>query len=328
MKKIIALTLTLVTVLSLTFAVPASAAESRTVTGIQVVEKVFKKGTYAWSISADSSISGAIYTTKEDAQNDSFANTVSSTYYYLDAGETKNSFFNIEKTGTYFVLYKPSTTYVDGDNVFLPTNVTEKYTYYPIGGTLKLGKAFFGTSLGDGKTVAYYKVNVKKTGYLDVTIKSQGSYYLWSHKVRIMNSKKKSISGNWDYIYDDSRNSKGIGVKKGTYYIAVLSSYSSENYYSITAKFTKRGLGGKAKKSKAVKLKKNKAVKGVVLQSGSTAWYKINNTKNKKITIIINGQTFSGGDYGGITIEAYEGKKSIGKSYFSSETKKSSNKYY
>ena len=97
MKKIIALTLTLVTVLSLTFAVPASAAESRTVTGIQVVEKVFKKGTYAWSISADSSISGAIYKTKEDAQNESFANTVSNTYYYLDVGETKNSFGKSEK---------------------------------------------------------------------------------------------------------------------------------------------------------------------------------------------------------------------------------------
>ena len=154
--------------------------------------------------------------------------------------------------------------------------------------TLKNGKWVSGTFTSE-ETDQYYKINVKKTGYIKVeysrTSKS-GTVF------DFCNSKKAVISagcGDWK----KNQSVSYIGVKKGVYYIYVASAVNGTEDYKIryTFKAMKAVTGFKTPKkamSKATVLKKNKEVSSVIFPAEKNAefyYYKLVVPKKQKVKI-------------------------------------------
>ena len=223
----------------------------------------------------------AVYSQSSDytyaSIKDSSGSTVGSTSVYQAATASDDKYIGIPKAGTY-------TLTISGNNTY--SQLAGYYTI-PCGGTLTLGKVFLGSSCGNNSTVAYYKVKIKKRGYLKVDF----SYTTMnSHYFKLCNSKKKSLTGSWNYVGSDG--TEYVGVKKGTYYIAVK---SYDDAYGIKAKFTKTVKAVKAKKAKAVNIKKGKVLKAVMVAGEKTAWYKFKVTKSKAYKFALKGKLFGNG---------------------------------
>ena len=145
--------------------------------------------------------------------------------------------------------------------------------------TLKNGKWINGTLTKD-VTANYYKVSVKKTGYLKIEYvrDSEDAFAGFS----VCNGKKKKIWDNKLSMEDDNKATAYFPVKKGTYYICIKDSASSwedgeddvvydENvmeHFKIKYTFTAMKEGKKINKLKdAPLLKKKKQVSGLIFPS-------------------------------------------------------------
>lgn len=127
--------------------------------------------------------------------------------------------------------------------------------------TLKNGKWVSGTFTSE-ETDQYYKINVKKTGYIRVQYNCKTGEYA---QFDLCNAQKKEIVKNAGALFKNKADSY-IGVKKGTYYIHIS---RVEGNYKIRYTFTAMNKIAKTVKpgqvSKAQTLKKNKQVSGVIL---------------------------------------------------------------
>lgn len=129
----------------------------------------------------------------------------------------------------------------------------------------------------------YFKIQVKKTGYLKI----QGNGYYSDGSVssmyfKFLNSKKKVLNDSEGCSSYNGYTSH-FAVKKGTYYVAVRGTGAYRLRYSFSAVSEKSG----SKQKKAVKIKKGKTIKGLVLYGESNTkcdWYKIVLTKKQKLT--------------------------------------------
>lgn len=191
--------------------------------------------------------------------------------------EAKQSYIRIARAGTYYLQYS---------NVLYASSVVRSAAVYAYGynGDDKV--------LSDGKVAITYNQNSAKTVYHKIVLKKPASVLLVGNvmqptsetqtmgtlTVNLCNSKKQMISGNI------SLNSDGIffALKKGTYYVSLRQKDMALLCY--TARTVKEKSG--AKKAKAVKLKKNKQVEGI-LSAGDAKkkadWYKITLSKKGKI---------------------------------------------
>lgn len=186
-------------------------------------------------------------------------------------------------------------------------------TSYGTTGTLKSGKTITKSSCGDNNSVSYYKFKAKKRGYLNLAFYSLDGGDYGYYQIKVTNSKKKALTGDWTYISSSSP-AKNIGVKKGTYYIAVK---SSRQVYTLTPTFKKATKSVKTKRSKAKKIKKGKKVKAVLAAGEKAAWYKFKNTKKHKVKLSVTSKTFGSG----IKVEVFDGKRSGGSFTFNSYRK-------
>ncbi len=142
---------------------------------------------------------------------------------YLSSSKTEDTLFaKLKKAGTYYVKFETS-AYSAGT----PQSVAFAAAVYPNGGTLKRGKIFYGAS-PDNNGVSYYKVTAPGNGYLTVSFPVRTADYS-SFNIKLANSKKKSMYSNFEYLSSNKNYKTTIGVKKGTYYIAVKNSDSSFN---------------------------------------------------------------------------------------------------
>lgn len=167
--------------------------------------------------------------------------------------------------------------------------------------TLKAGKWTKGT-LTTQETAQYYKINVKKTGYIKIEYARDNKDA--STLIYICDSKKKTISKAYNF---ENKLTSYVAVKKGTYYVYINdSAYNddeedeydweddepgeniTEGYkikYTFTsmkeAKTTKPGKG----LNKAPLLKKNKTVSGLIFQGKGDrrVYYKLVVPKKSKV---------------------------------------------
>ena len=186
-------------------------------------------------------------------------------YYYL--GATSYT-LNVDvyrpssglNQGAFYAQYAPSatTTVANTNKIYYhgaPGN-TNKLTYFKVKAP---AKGFFTLAVGDASGSGYGSAYIKTSGFKD-----------------------------FDYLSDTSEtigNIRFIGAKKGTYTFTVK---TYDPIYGVKAKFTKvkESKYGKSKK-KAVKIKKKKAVKGLMITNAKKVhWYKFKNPKKQKVKIV------------------------------------------
>lgn len=140
-----------------------------------------------------------------------------------------------------------------------------------------------------------WKITVNKSGYVALTPVSSNTY---SYQVKVFNSSKKSMYSGYEYI-SSSKKCTFAGLKKGTYYVKVKTSNPSyQLYYTVyNPSISSRGTSQKSAK----KLKKGATKKGVVYLNNYSKkyYYKIVNTKNRKVTLNMKFYMGAGGSYGG-----------------------------
>lgn len=302
MKKIIALALS--GLLSLTLSPVNVHAENYSVNQNEVTEYTLEKGTYVITLKSDSAVSAALFTSESDAKEGKGNSVVTNSYLEVSSTETsKTKVLKITKDDDYYLSLNTK-----DDDVDVEANIDAVNE----GGTLKLDQQMYGTSNGNNEAVSYYKLKLTNDGLVDLSL---AGYYGGSSYIKVCNSKKKSLSGSWMYAPSNTKLLKSIGLKKGTYYIAVK---SYEDVYSLQASFTKLKKRGGNKKHKATILKKNQSIKSLAAQGGSTSWFKYKNPKKQKLSIVVNGKTFKGGNNSGFTITCYAGKTKLGSQTFKS----------
>ena len=279
-------------------------AESYSVNKNEVVQYTLEKGTYVLTLKSDALAYGELFTSESDAKAGTGSSVVTNSYVSVDSSSTsKTKVIKVTKDSEYYLSLN-----TNDENVSVDATIDEVKN----GGTLKLNQTMYGSSNGNNEDVSYYKLKLANDGLVDLSL---AGYYGGSSYIKVCNSKKKSISGSWMYAASNTKLLKSIGLKKGTYYIAVK---SYEDVYSLQASFTKLKKLGGSKKAKARSLKKGKTIKSLAMQSGTTSWFKYENPKNQKLSLVLNGKTFKGGNNGGLKITCYADKTKLGSQTFRS----------
>lgn len=219
-------------------------------------------------------------------------------YTSVSVGSTASRVFKVSKKGTYYIgIYSDIFSTKPEGSEIVGALVT---TGFCDGSdrTLTSGKQV-AVGVKDAQTT-YFKFKVKKAGYITVPYADSAAAY---YGVTLCNSKKKALSGSTPLRYSPT-----YGVKKGTYYIKVKSSYNSNGGYvfKVTSNSSIKEKSG-TKKAKAVTLKKSKTKKGTIQAgSGQADWYKFKKTSKKKTTVTIGGRTNDK-----IKVTLYRGSKKI-----------------
>lgn len=159
------------------------------------------------------------------------------------------------------------------------------------------------TTSGDLNTTTTFKIVVPCKGYLSLQMFDNSSY---DYNIYF---KTKGFKDEEYLTTSDTR--RYIGVTKGTYTIS-LRSYASSITVNLKMCKVKEGKFG-TKKSKASKLKKKSARKGVIItNSKKTHWYKIVNPKNQKLKLVVNAKKMNGGGYyGGLKVSVVYPNKNV-----------------
>jgi hypothetical protein len=251
--------------------------------------------------------------------NSSNSNSITGNDYATYTNGAKVTTYPITTAGTYYLHVYLSSFSSDGYAKFEVQSA-------PFGGTLTSGKTYCGA----GKTsssVSYYKIQVPATGYLKIQSKSALGLSDGSN-IKFLNSSKKSLFSGYEYLGSDNGYTTNIGVRKGTYYIALK---SPAGIYALTATFNKVAASKHGtKKSNAVYIKKTGTKKGIMaITSGATDWYKIKVTKTQTVNIIVKTKASTSGNYsGGIKVSVYSNKYSMGSATYNSSRSGSTLKLY
>ncbi|MDD6154296.1 MAG: hypothetical protein PUB39_01875 [Eubacteriales bacterium] len=203
-------------------------------------------------------------------------------------------------------------SYADGEAATTIT-ATTKWTPYHSQAAIAKGQ-FTGYTI---KMPANGKLYVRARSYtIDPNTGSVSAGYVFT---KLYNSKQSQISDNGTGLTlqnDPSSGGTYYVVKKGTYYLGFAPDADNRNV-EFTIKYAKLTLPTNTKKSKALTLKRGKAYKTgyVPLGAVQTQWFKVKQTKTKKLWFYVNTKGIK--DYGGtntrgIKITAYVGKKKLG----------------
>ena len=151
-----------------------------------------------------------------------------------------------------------------------------------------------------------FTVNVPTNGILVIGMRG----YSTNYDDYGVNFRTNGFSSD-EYLYSGNNYVSWIGVKKGTYTFTTRT--YGDIYRVVTAfKAIKESKYGK-KRSKAVKIKKKKVQKGLMITGAQkTHWYKFKNKKKHKVSLTIVSDLQDTGKFGGIKLTFYKGKKSYG----------------
>ena len=220
---------------------------------------------------------------------------------------TVEDYVSFSNAGTYYIKFD-SYCY-NGEDVYTNT-FTVQTGFYTLDAKV----------IKDGETITYYRnsgedkyvfnYTATKTGKVTVTLPySMGSY------VTFVDSGKTVCEKKWvSDLTSDSQAS--FAVKNGkTYKFEVTSngtSYGKEQSFSL--KETAVKAKSRAKRAKAVNIKKGKTVKGIVTAGDKKAnWYKFTVKKKKPVTITLDGNVENNLKF---TIYNKKGKKIDSTSYY------------
>lgn len=205
----------------------------------------------------------------------------------------------LPKAGTYYLKFE-TVTYSAGEM----QSVRFAAVLYPAGGTPAKGKVYYGSS-PDNNGVSYYKVTAPGNGYLTVSFPERLQDYS-SFNIKLLNYKKNSLFTGFEYISSNKNYKTRIGVKKGTYYIAVK---NSDKAYGIKISFTSVKENSGKTKGKAKSIYKGGTKKGIITAAqseNSGDWYKFKVTKTQYVKFNVSTLTSQGGGYGGIKFAFYQ----------------------
>ncbi len=223
------------------------------------------------------------------------ANRVGYAEYLSSSNVSDTLTADVAKAGTYYLKFDTWAN-VEQSAYF-------QVKFAPAEGSLTSGKLFYGSSVENG--FAYYKITVPGNGYLKITMPEMdesSSYHYYYLKVT-NTSKKNLLAGDKSLNSYDNYTSY-IGVKKGTYYIAIK---NSDKYYGLKVTFNSVKENSGTSKSKAKSISKGSTKKGVITanqKAGSGEWYKFVVKKTQKVTLKVN--TKLGGYSGGVKFAVYK----------------------
>ncbi|MSS64545.1 hypothetical protein [Velocimicrobium porci] len=234
---------------------------------------------------------------------------------FLNQGTSNFGYMSISKAGTYYLKLSASSelcknyesisiklkgNLFNGDNRTLTSN---KYT----------------TTYRKDSRYVYYKVNVKKTGYITVKQNqlvqdNSGTFVIkeedTSSYVALCNSKKKELTPDCYNSYKTTKNKQIFGVKKGTYYLKVKAYLTNPYRIKYTFKALTDQSGSSQKSAKTIK--SGSRANGLVLATDKTSkvdWYKFYLPKKQNVSISIFGDTCN--TSGSIRVQIIPPKKVI-----------------
>ena len=223
---------------------------------------------------------------------------------YLSSSKVEDTLYaKVKKAGTYYLKFETA-SYSAGT----PQSVGFGAILYPAGGTLTKGKVFYGAS-PDNSGVSYYKVTAPGNGYLTISFPERLTDYA-SFDVKLMNYKKNSLFTNFEYLSSSKSYKTTVGVKKGTYYVAVK---NSNDAYGIKVSFTSVKENSGSSKSKAKSIYKGNTKKGIITAAQSETsgdWYKFKITKTQYVKFTFKVKSSGGGSSGGLKAAFYQSGKS------------------
>lgn len=269
-----------------------SATYAQTELGFQVIPVTLKAGAVKLNFASGASSGSVGIYAKADAEGNTSGSIA--TVYTSDPYATGSRYGNVAKSGTYYLQFY--TSKYSGS-----IGSTATITSYPYvkAKTAKLNGSTLGTGCGNNATVAYYKITVKKRGYLTLKVEDATGWGSGA-TVSLRNARKASLIGSYA-PYTSADKPIYFGVKPGTYYLAVKS-YAS--LYRVKPKFTAVTRPVTANKARAVAIPRGKKVSAVMAAGEKTAWYKFKVTKKKNYTFTLSGKlhdslrmTFSGSGY-------------------------------
>ncbi|MGC2871961.1 hypothetical protein ACDL92_01520 [Ihubacter sp. mB4P-1] len=228
---------------------------------------------------------------------------IGGTKYISSSNMNGTLYVKVAKAGTYYLKFETA-SYSAGT----PQSVDFNVLLYPAGGTLTKGKIFRGSSPDGSDKVSYYKVTVPGNGYLTVSFLESDSSYP-SYSIKLANSKKNFLFPNFEYISSSKGYKTRIGVKKGTYYIAVK---NSDKAYGMKVSYTSVKENSGTTKGKAKSIYKGNTKKGIINASQSSTsgdWYKFKITKSQYVKFNIDVMGNSGGGSGGLKFSFYQAGK-------------------
>lgn len=277
-------------------ALPAQAATTTyDIAANQIIGQVqtvnLDKGTVALTVKAGSKTSSAGIYSEQSCTLGSRLGSVAASKY-----QSSTSYVSIPKKGAYYLQLRNTGTQA-GQAII---------TTYGMNTPLNKNAYVYSSTDGSGSYVSYHRVSVSARGSISISLSGVSSSSS-SFSIKACNSKKKSLTGGWRSYFQAS-NGKYIGVKKGTYYIAVK---SNTPVYKVKYTFNKVASKVAASKKKAKTLKSGKKTTGIVAAGESANWYKIKNGKKRELKVSCSAKTFAGGDYGGLRATLYKGSKKI-----------------
>lgn len=136
----------------------------------------------------------------------------------------------------------------------------------------------------DYQTTVYHKITVKKAGALVITGFGATEWGSTSGiKVQLCNSKKKALEAA-SSVNAERESYVTYAVNKGVYYVKV----AKEKYYYVGMGYVPVSEKSGSKKTKAVSIKTNKTVMGVLGSGESSSkadWYKFKVTKSRVLKV-------------------------------------------
>lgn len=219
--------------------------------------------------------------------------------YLSNDGSTDEGIFDFSAPTTATIKFTRSSYWSDTEGIL------QYYMYFVNSGnasvSAKQATAYYSQDYND---YSYTKISVSKTGYIKVETPAEEYASVY---VTLCNKNKKAVSDEI-YVYDESPYTY-FAVSKGTYYIKTR--VSSDKLYNVKYSFTQVKEKSGSKKSKAVTIKKNKTVKGVLTANNKsqTDWYKIKMTKKQVLKLTL--KSFHTGTTGDIKIQIIPANKNM-----------------
>ena len=261
--------------------------------------KLTKSGDYKYIVEAEETYGNNGYISTEIYSDRACTKRLSGVQatVFLKQETSHAGHVSIPKAGTYYLKLSASSSIIDS---FETVKVKLKGHLFNADNRTLTDKKTTTTYTTENKYV-YYKVNVKKTGYItvkqDYLVPDDAGYFKVKEEgassyVALCDRKKKALTTDCYNNLTITRNKQVYAVKKGTYYLKVKSSatYPYRIKYTFKA-FADQG-GSSQKNAKSTKLG-GKAT-GLIQATDKTTkvdWYKFYLPGKRNVTVSISGNT-------------------------------------
>ncbi len=278
----------------------------RGTTQVHYTSSIQNPGSTDITVTIPVKVRGGTYTTFEFLGDSNVSGVTAA--LYKDEGLTKEvSGFSTEQTGSSFdedsKLYAAAIGGTTSDyyvyyvvlnlelaNATTATTIRYCSSYYLPSKALSAGNWIYGTNMGSSKKSSFYKLTLKKSGYVDLSFSNIDSNNNAAFKFQICKAADGDSANTYFTGWETYSKAYGtvLGLQKGTYYVRVL---TADDCYALKYTFSARSVTTNTTASKATELEVKDSANTLMPLNQNTAtkatrYYKftVPDTKTVKLT--------------------------------------------